>query len=470
MHRSAQRPWSCDTFAVRAKHTAAGATLLGKNSDRPARESQPLRRLGARHRGDRLRLAYVEIDDVDETIPHLGSSPYWCWGHEMGVNAGGVAIGNEAVFTRDLADASARHRRGAHVEPGILGMELVRLALERADCARAAVEVMTDLVEQHGQWGAGTANADRAAAAYDNSYLVADADEVWVLETSGRHWASKYVEDGSWALSNELTIRDDWTRLAADLQQGASRQGADGRARLDFAEACTDPDTPLQVSHIRLQRSRQLLADALRDGTMGFPEAVRILRDHYEDTFLDGPKFNPARPDFHTLCMHEHPSGFTWGNTAASVIAMLPATGRPLLWWAAATPCTSVYLPVALTDSDLPHAVSRAGTRHGTGPDPEAVGDDGFHPDSYWWVFQALLEATAGDRAGSRYRDRQPLVRERFDDLQRQWQGEVEALADTGSDQEWDALTRRCAATAMDAVCELLDDWVGSSPGHIRSR
>ena len=29
----------------------------------------------------------------------------------------------------------------------------------------------------------------------------------------------------------------------------------------------------------------------------------RILRDHYEDTFLEGPYFNPALPDFLTLCM-----------------------------------------------------------------------------------------------------------------------------------------------------------------------
>ena len=89
-----------------------GATLLGKNSDRPAREAQPLRYLPGRRGGGRLRLAYVEIDDVPETIPHLGSSPYWCWGHEIGVNAHGVAIGNEALFTRDVAATAAADRAG----------------------------------------------------------------------------------------------------------------------------------------------------------------------------------------------------------------------------------------------------------------------------------------------------------------------------------------------------------------------
>lgn len=32
---------------------------------------------------------------------------------------------------------------------------------------------------------------------------------------------------------------------------------------------------------------------------------MRILRDHYEGTFLGGPYFNAALPDFLTLCMHD---------------------------------------------------------------------------------------------------------------------------------------------------------------------
>ena len=72
----APRPWTCDTFAVHGAHTPYAATLLAKNSDRPPQETQPLRWLDRRDGGGRLRLAYVEIDDAPEPIPHLGSSPY----------------------------------------------------------------------------------------------------------------------------------------------------------------------------------------------------------------------------------------------------------------------------------------------------------------------------------------------------------------------------------------------------------
>ena len=55
----------------------------------------------------------------------LLGKPYWIWGAEMGANAHGVVIGNEAVFTR------VPHEK----QPGLIGMDLLRLGLERADTA-----------------------------------------------------------------------------------------------------------------------------------------------------------------------------------------------------------------------------------------------------------------------------------------------------------------------------------------------
>jgi secernin len=449
MTRPDQRPWSCDSFVVLPAATADGSMLLGKNSDRPVDETQPLRYLPARApaRGDRLRLACVEIADDRETLAHVGASPYWCWGHELGLNECGVAIGNEALFTRDLARNQQAARAGAPPEPGILGMELLRLGLERGRTAVEAIEVMTALLERHGQWGAGVPEKSAADGAYDNSYVIADRREAWVLETSGRRWIAARVRDASWSISNQPTIRSEWDRASGDLVDHARDAGwwrDEGGGGFDFAAAYTDPKVPLQVSHIRLQRSRQLLRDAIHGAGVDVAAAGSVLRDHLEGTFLEGPYFNAARPDFMTLCMHSHPSGFTWGNTASSAVFVLPADDRPPhLWWAAATPCTSVYVPVFL--GDLPEVLGRAGT------------------DSYWWTFQRLLDAAKGDALGGSFADRQPQARAAFDPLEAAWRAELDDLLEGAADAEaLAAFTRRCFEQALAEANGLLDGFAST--------
>ena len=374
----------------------------------------------------------------------------------MGLNAAGVVIGNEALFTRDLAASVERERQGGGSRAssgwsssGSPWNARPRIGRRRAD---------DGLIEEHGQWGAGTRGNDRAETAYDNSYLVADSEQVWVLETSGSRWVTKRVVEPTWSISNEPTIRDNWDDGASDLQAYADAQGwTSASGKVDFAATFLDPQVPLQVSHIRLQRSRQLLQDTLKaTGEFGVSDARRVLGDHYEDTFLAGPTFNPARPDFLTLCMHDHPAGFTWGNTAASIVAVLPESDEPHLWWAAATPCTSVYLPVSVAGPTLPQVLSQAGTQRGVGPCAEGTDPDAYADDSYWWAFQALLETVVGDELGSTYLERQPIVRERLDLLQQAWSDEVDSLGGEGSPQEWQDLTARCTYVALQTAKSLV--------------
>jgi len=462
MTRLDQRPWSCDSFVVVPAATADGSMLLGKNSDRPVNEAQPLRYVPARApaRGDCLRLAYVEIGDDRETLAHVGASPYWCWGHELGLNERGVAIGNEALFTRDLAQNQHAARAGTSPNPGILGMELLRLGLERGRTAVEAMEVMTALLERHGQWGAGVPGKPPADGAYDNSFLIADRTEAWVLETSGRRWIAAKVRHSSWSVSNQPTIRTEWDRASDDIADHARDAGwwrAEGGGRFDFAAAYTDPQVPLQISHIRLQRSRQLLRDAAHSRGVDVAAARAVLRDHLEGTFLEGPYFNAARPDFMTLCMHSHPSGFTWGNTASSAVFVLPSDHRPPhLWWAAATPCTSVYVPVFV--GSLPEVLGRAGTARTTSCNPERAPEDAPVGDSYWWTFQRLLDAVKGDALGSAFSDRQPRVRAAFDPLETAWRAGLHDVLGGAADAEaLAAFTRQCVEQALATANGLLD-------------
>ena len=163
----------CDTFVALGDATSDGSVIFGKNSDREPNEAMALEFVpgGVFKPGDRVRCTYVEIAQVRQTMDVLICRPFWMWGAEMGANEKGVVIGNEAVFTRVPVD------RGA----ALTGMDILRLALERAGSAEQAVEVIVGLLADHGQGGI-CGYTDRRMA-YHNSFLVADPSAAWVLET-----------------------------------------------------------------------------------------------------------------------------------------------------------------------------------------------------------------------------------------------------------------------------------------------
>jgi len=341
------RPLSCDTIVALPDATTTGTTVLGKNSDRPVFDCQPLVRYPRQKYASKssIKLEYRTIPQVSETYATIGSSPYWCWGYEEGINEFGVAIGNEAIFTKTFADAVAASKAGKPPRLGLLGMDLLRLGLERGETARKALDVMTGLVERYGQWGSGVPGMDHETGGYDNSYIIADGKEAWILETVGKRWVARRVTRGIAAISNQPSIRTKWDLASHDLVDYAVDKGwwpKSKRDEFDFARAYIDLETPLQLSQLRVQRSRQLLCQK-ENGGVSPKWVMRILRDHFEDTFLNGPNFNAALPDFLTLCMHSSPAEFTWGNTASSAIFILPDNSERLaqMWWTPATPCSS---------------------------------------------------------------------------------------------------------------------------------
>src|SRR5690606_16780493 len=147
--------------------------------------------------------------------------------------------------------------------PALIGMDLVRLGLERATSAAEAIDVMTALLERHGQGGAAESPGGEP---YWSSFLVADPAEAWVLETSGTSWAARRTgAGGGVAISNRLSLGDDWDRASADVAAGEAFEDRRDRAWAPIADvrlACTLP------------------AVAGQDATPG--EVVGVLRHHGE--------------------------------------------------------------------------------------------------------------------------------------------------------------------------------------------
>jgi len=328
----------CDTLCVLGGH----GTLFAKNSDRPVRELQVVEAHGRRPPGGRLRTQYLELPD-DGAAATLLSRPSWLWGAEHGVNEHGVAIGNEMVNTVDDPRAAS---------PALLGMDLVRLGLERAASAEDALDVMTGLLERHGQGGVGDSEND---VAYWSSFLLSDRASAWVLETSGRSWAARPIEGGG-AISNRLTLRRDWTRASPGVAPGTD------------LDTWRDPGTPTGFADGRLAASRAFVARSLASPASGSPSAparaaVAHLRDHGTGPWgapgSDGPVVaapSAVRADGTgvTVCMHIRDFEATTASMVVEHGADPASPGRA--WVALGSPCASVFVPALAPWASAPRA------------------------------------------------------------------------------------------------------------------
>jgi hypothetical protein len=254
-----------------------------------------------------------------------------------------VAIGNERVFTLD--DPSL-------AQPALIGMDLVRLGLERGHSAEHALDVMTDLLETHGQGGIADAANEEA---YFSSFLIADPHAAWVLETSGRSWAAKPVVGGA-AISNRISLGTDWTRASADVAPGRT------------FDAWRDPKSWAALADIRLACTLPAVtgADAVHE-----PADLAALMRHHGDRPWGRPGDDPAdvselppervgpNAEGFSVCMHLR----GYQATAASMICELNADDRTPLraWVAPGSPCVSVFVPVFVPTA-VPHALADEGT------------------------------------------------------------------------------------------------------------
>ena len=318
--------------------------LFAKNSDRDANEAQVLRWYAAADHppGTTLSCTWTEIAQVEHTHSVLLSQPWWMWGAEIGANEHGVVIGNEAVFTRRTGDAGGG---------SLLGMDLLRLALERSTSAEDAVLTIVDLLERHGQGG--SCSHEHPRFSYDNSYLIVDPGRAIVLETAGRRWATEHVNGRGRSISNGLTIPA-FARAYADRVRG-------------------------RVAACGVRRTRTQAAASRAEGP---GDLIAALRDHGSPA---GPQWSPVNGALSAPCAH---AGGLVTSTQSTASWVTDLRGTPLHWvTGTSAPCTSVFKPVTVT---APLDV-----------DPAAMPDDHADPAYRWWRHERLHRLALRDHPAS---------------------------------------------------------------------
>ena len=349
----------CDTIAVVPE---SGPVWFAKNSDREPNEVQRIEL----DDGDATQTAPLGWP-VDPPSEHaLLSRPGWMWGAEMGVNQHGVAIGNEAVFTRLPVPKEGRS-----------GMEFLRVALGVSRSADEALDVLIDFTERFAQGG--RMGYQNRGFRYNSSFIIADASTGWVFETAGNLWAAKRIR-GVATISNALTIEDDFDRVHTGAYEVARKRGWVKSARsFSFAAAFSDPViSAFAGASIRRACTKRSLEGVAEPNVSDF---IRALSDHAGIEPTVG--WRGLMPCAHASWFPTRRSQ----QTTASLIARLDA-GGPSVWaTGTSSPCLSVFKPVGFDDTRFPL---------------HPVADEGYNPRSLWWAHERLHRACLRNYAGRR--------------------------------------------------------------------
>ncbi|MEY4930737.1 MAG: hypothetical protein RI909_1461 [Bacteroidota bacterium] len=406
----------CDTLVALPTYTQAGHVLLAKNSDREPDEAQALLHVPSQHHESKtVKCTYIEIQQVSETFECILSKPFQMWGAEMGANEHGLVIGNEAVFTKMKFEKN---------RVGLTGMDLLRLALERCKSAEEAMICITTLLESYGQNACGGYRNKNFY--YHNSFLIADRQSAWVLETAGKEWATEKVNDIR-SISNKLSIHEP-TQCSASAKSFAQSKGwwKEGTpfhfqqvysdwfytrmGRASFRESCT---TSLSRKH---------------EGQLSVRDCIHILQTHN----LDDPYFKPSKANTGSICMHAtsllNPSSTT-GSMVAEIRPNLPHT----LWLTGtAHPCLSIYIPFYFGTTVLNNFQK-----------PSA------HPDqSLWWKAEKLHQWISKD-----YLKRKMLINEEREALQTEFiEREVSLLKSGVTTQSLESFSQECLTKVVSAI------------------
>lgn len=349
----------CDTFIALPSITKNNSLIFGKNSDREPNEAQAIVRFPRmKHIEKTLRCGFINIPQVDETFEIILSKPFWMWGAEMGVNEYGITIGNEAVFTK------VKFKK---TNTGLSGMDLLRLALERSRTAREALNCITDLLETYGQDACG--GYQNKDFYYHNSFIIADSQEAWILETAGNEWVAKRVKQYG-SISNGLTITDDYDLISKNAITFAKEKGFYKTGKFSFMKVYSNP-VMSWVSGCKV-RQKTTMQGGNQEG-FTIKSAIEILSSHH----LSTDKFTPHKATTKDVCMHTtgklNPS-----HTVGSMIVEI-RKDQPITIWLTGTsnPCLSIYKPFFFGDNGVLNEVYQ-------------VPDVKFDRKTLWWISERL--------------------------------------------------------------------------------
>ena len=402
----------CDTFVALPSATLDRNVLFAKSADCEVNEANAIVRIPHRKhvKGETLRVTHLVIPQAEETYEVFLTKAFWTYGCEIGINEYGLAMGEEAVFTTEMTEE----------KDGIIGPDLMRLGLERAKNCREAIDLMTVLLEEYGQGGSAELKGN---SHFDSSFLISDTSEAYILETAGRKWAVKKIEDFD-SISNMLGITTNWTTCST----------TSGTKKIDWAKTFALPEVPPTLG----SPDRQCYTyDRLKEvkGQITAQTMFKIMRHHN-----DG--YHPATADAHrNICIHAGPQDNRWWQADGVMVTDVSEHGA--LIWVTGTSgnCISIFKPVFM-GINLPE-IGPAPTEH-------------FDPSCLWWKHELLHRRAMAD-----FDNLVPEIRRDFDALENEFVAESESMKKSTLDEKCDFM-EYCFCKSLQAT----ETWISRLRAH----
>ena len=291
--------------------------IFGKNSDRSPNEPNLVIFYPKTVQSEKLlQCTYISIEQVPITNAILLVQPSWMWGGEMGINEKGVVIGNEAVFTKSRTKKPE----------SLLGMDMLRLALERGNSANDSLEIIISLLEKYGQGG--NCAFDKKFL-YDNSFLIADKQDAFVLETCSKDFVVYKIED-YYNISNRLSLNNNYYKSSNQNQNFAERNS--NKLITSFSGSYT---RSLDASNYLKQKDFNLRV---------MFEALRHHHEKDEYTLY-------SKGSVRSLCMHK---AFIGDHTTSSMVVETHEKFDTIWLTGSSTPCLSLFKPTYFANTIAP--------------------------------------------------------------------------------------------------------------------
>ncbi|MCE7743160.1 MAG: hypothetical protein GOP50_11985 [Candidatus Heimdallarchaeota archaeon] len=368
----------CDTVVAVGNATKDKSVIFGKNSNRVANEAHNIEFIKGKKnkKNSKVKCTYISIPQVEQTFDVLLLKPFWMVGCEMGANEYGVTVGNEAVWSKEPVR-----------DTGLLGMDMMRLALERTKTAKEALTTITDLLDKYGQGGQCSYRV--IGRDYHNSFIIADSKEAWVLETADKYWIAEKVKDIR-TISNTLSIGNNYDLIHPDLikdaiEKGYSKSKEDFHFANDFIpkfriyHALKESGTRSQ--HFTKGQDRQQCTTALllrNKGKITPKDVMAVFRNHNipeeEENTWSADKAKASSP-----CHHS--TNFTIPDQTTGTLVSHIKKNIQVHWvTGSSVPCISTFKPIFFPKPGLKKKLKAS--------------DALFDENAFWWMnekFQRLV-------------------------------------------------------------------------------